>query len=90
MSVCIEDIKTDEILHRVKKVISNVLKISEDQINMESRLVEDFGADSLERVSLVVQFEFEFDREIPEEDAEKLRTVGDIVEYILNAIRQAN
>ena len=67
---------------RVKKIIVEQLGVNADEVNVESAFVEDLGADSLDTVELVMAFEEEFDLEIPDEDAEKIATVGDAVKYI--------
>lgn len=70
------------ILDRVKKVIADQLGLDVEEITMESSFVEDLGADSLDIVELIMALEEDFDIEIPDEDAEKIASVGDIVEYI--------
>ena len=67
---------------RVKKVVVKQLEVSEDQITETASFVDDLGADSLDVVELVMGLEEEFDIEIPDEDAEKIATVGNAVEYI--------
>ena len=67
---------------RVKKIIVEQLGVNADEVNLESAFVEDLGADSLDTVELVMAFEEEFDIEIPDEDAEKIATVGDAIRYI--------
>ncbi len=67
---------------RVKKIIVEQLGVNADEVATESAFVEDLGADSLDTVELVMAFEEEFDIEIPDEDAEKIATVGDAVKYI--------
>ena len=71
-----------EIAERVKKIISEQLNVKEDEITENSSFVDDLGADSLDTVELVMAFEEEFGIEIPDEDAEKIRTVGDAIKYI--------
>ena len=66
----------------VKSVIAEELEVEEDQITMESMIVEDLGADSLDVVELIMRLEEKFDVEIPDEDAEKIQTVGDAVKFI--------
>jgi len=66
----------------VKAVIGAELEVEEDQITMESVIVEDLGADSLDVVELIMRLEEKFDVEIPDEDAEKIQTVGDAVRFI--------
>ena len=67
---------------RVKKIIVEQLGVKEEDVKPEASFVEDLGADSLDTVELVMALEEEFDIEIPDEDAEKISTVGDAVEYI--------
>lgn len=67
---------------KVKKIIVEQLGVEEDEITMESSFIDDLGADSLDIVELVMALEEEFDLEIPDSEAEKIATVGDIVEYI--------
>ena len=67
---------------RVKEIIVEQLGVDPDQVTPEAKFIEDLGADSLDTVELVMAFEEEFGAEIPDEDAEKLQTVGDVVKYI--------
>ena len=67
---------------RVKKIIVEQLGVEEDDVTPEASFVEDLGADSLDTVELVMAFEEEFDIEIPDEEAEKILTVGRAIEYI--------
>ena len=67
---------------KVKKIVVENLSVSEDQVTPEARFIEDLGADSLDLVELVMAFEEEFGSDIPDEDAEKLTTVGDAIKYI--------
>ena len=67
---------------KVKEVIVNNLGVSEDQITEDASFIEDLGADSLDIVELVMAFEDEFGLEIPDEDAEKIITVKDAIDYI--------
>lgn len=86
MNIYIDNPQALEIYSRLKKVITEVLKVSEEKIQPESSYIEDFGADSLDRVTLVMELEDEFGKEIPEKDAAELKTVGATMEYILNRI----
>lgn len=70
------------VFEKVRDTIAEQLSIDLDNITMESSFVDDFGADSLDIVELIMALETEFDMEIPDEDAEKIKTVGSIVEYI--------
>ena len=67
---------------RVKEIIFEQLGDEEDDVNPNAKFIEDLGADSLDTVELVMAFEEEFDLEIPDEDAEKITTVGDAIQYI--------
>jgi len=67
---------------KVKDIIVEQLGVSADQVKFESSFIEDLGADSLDTVELVMAFEEEFGAEIPDEDAEKLNTVGGVVDYL--------
>ncbi len=66
----------------VKKIILEQFDVDEDDITYETSLADDLDADSLELVELLLAFEDEFDVKIPDEEAESLKTVGDIVKYI--------
>ena len=67
---------------RVKKIVVEQLGVSADQIKPEAKFIEDLGADSLDTVELVMALEEEFGREIPDEEAEKLQSVNDVIKYI--------
>ena len=67
---------------RVKDIIINELGVEAEKVTPDASFVEDLGADSLDTVELVMAFEEEFGIEIPDEDAEKLQTVGDAISYI--------
>jgi acyl carrier protein len=67
---------------KVKDIIINELGVEAEKVTASASFVEDLGADSLDTVELVMAFEEEFGIEIPDEDAEKLQTVGDAVNYI--------
>ena len=73
---------TEEVFERVKKIIMGQLGTVESSVTMEASFLDDLGADSLDIVELVMALEEEFDIEIPDADAEKVVTVGDVVEYI--------
>ncbi len=67
---------------KVKEIIVEQLGVNADQVNAEASFIDDLGADSLDTVELVMAFEEEFGAEIPDEDAEKLSTVGSVVQYL--------
>ena len=71
-----------ELEERVKKIIVEQLGVNTDQVAPEASFIDDLGADSLDTVELVMALEEEFDLEIPDEDAEKITTVGQAIEYI--------
>jgi acyl carrier protein len=75
--------KKEEILGKVKTVVAEKLNVGEDQVTEDAKFVEDLGADSLDQVELIMALEDEFSLKIPEEDAEKLMTVGSAVDYVL-------
>jgi len=66
----------------VKEIIIDQLGVDEGQVKPEASFIDDLGADSLDTVELVMAFEEKFDIEIPDEDAEKMRTVGDAISYL--------
>ena len=72
------------IFEKVKIIVSEQLGVDEDAISLESNFLEDFGADSLELIDLIMALESEFDIEVPEEDIEDMETVSDVVSYIKN------
>ena len=74
---------------RVKDIIVDQLGVNADQVTTEAKFVEDLGADSLDTVEILMAFEEEFDIEVNDEDAEKCRTVGDIL-ALLEKIRPSN
>ena len=67
---------------KVKDIIVEQLGVNPEQVTPQASFIEDLGADSLDTVELVMAFEEEFNVEVPDEDAEKLQTVGDVVTYI--------
>ena len=67
---------------RVRSIIADQLGVSEDEIRPDSNFIEDLGADSLDIVELIMAMEEEFETEIPDEEAENIRTVGDAVGYV--------
>ena len=71
-----------DIIERVRKIVVEQLGVKEDEVSAESSFVDDLGADSLDTVELVMALEEEFETEIPDEDAEKITTVKQAVDYI--------
>lgn len=71
-----------DVENRVKKIIIEQLGVDEEAVEPNAAIVDDLGADSLDTVELIMAFEEEFGSEIPDEDAEKLITVGDAITYI--------
>ena len=76
----------EEVLTKVKAVVAEKLNVGEDQVTAEAKFVEDLGADSLDQVELIMALEDEFKLKIPEEEAEKLVTVGSAVDYVMKKI----
>jgi acyl carrier protein len=70
------------ILDKLKKILVDQLDVDEDKITMESSIIDDLGADSLDLVDLIMTIEEEFEQEIPDDKVETIKTVGDIVKYI--------
>ncbi|HEX7063625.1 MAG TPA: acyl carrier protein [Bacillales bacterium] len=75
---------SEDILKRVQQIVAERLDVDEDKIKPESSFKDDLEADSLDVVELVMELEDEFDMEISDEDAEKIATVGDVIDYINN------
>ena len=73
---------TDEIFDKVKEIIVEQLNVADNTVTLEASFIDDLGADSLDIVELIMALEEEFDMEIPDSDAEKVVTVGDVVDYI--------
>ena len=78
---------SEEVLEKVKGIIVEQLGVSENTVTMEASFIDDLGADSLDIVELVMALEEEFDIEIPDADAEKVVTVGDVVYYIKENVK---
>lgn len=74
---------------RVKKIVVEQLGVKEDEVSNESSFVDDLGADSLDTVELVMALEEEFETEIEDEEAEKITTVQQAIDYINNRIKEA-
>ena len=78
---------SEEVLEKVKGIIVEQLGVAENAVTMEASFIDDLGADSLDIVEWVMALEEEFDIEIPDADAEKVVTVGDVVEYIKENVK---
>ncbi|CUB07915.1 MAG: acyl carrier protein [Tepidiphilus sp.] len=78
----------ENIEQRVKKIVAEQLGVNESEIKNESSFVDDLGADSLDTVELVMALEEEFECEIPDEDAEKITTVQQAIDYITNHVKK--
>lgn len=70
------------IFDKVKEILVDQLDVDEDKVTMDASIVDDLGADSLDLVDMVMSLEEEFDVEIPDDQVENIKTVGDIVKYI--------
>jgi acyl carrier protein len=73
---------------RVKEIIAKELEVSVDQLTPDAKFIEDLGADSLDTVELVMALEEEFSLDIPDEDADKMKTVGDALSYLKQHAQQ--
>ncbi len=76
-----------ETKEKVKEIIINQLGVNADEVVEDASFIDDLGADSLDTVELVMAFEEEFNQEIPDEEAEKLKTVGDAIKYIEEKVK---
>ena len=70
------------VFEKVREIICDQLDVAEDDVTMESNIADDLGADSLDVVDMLMSLEDEFDVEIPDEEIERIRTVGELVTYI--------
>ena len=70
------------VFEKLKKIICEQLEVEEDQVTMESNIMDDVDADSLDLVDIVMSVEDEFEVEVPEDAVEKMKTVGDVVKFI--------
>ena len=80
----IEDVDVQQIENKVIEIISEQMGVDKSKITRETSFINDLNADSLDTVELVMEFEDEFDMSIPDEEAEKIQTVGAAVDYIIN------
>ena len=77
---------SEEVFDKVKEIIVEQLGVASDSVTLEASFIDDLGADSLDIVELIMALEEECDMEIPDSDAEKVVTVGDVVDYIKDNI----
>ncbi len=74
-----------DIAEKIKKIIVDKLGVDESEVTSEASFTNDLGADSLDTVELIMEFEKEFDISIPDEEAEKIQTVGEVIDYLAGA-----
>ena len=86
----IDEVDVKAIENKVIDIISEQMGTDKSEITRETSFINDLNADSLDTVELVMEFEDEFDMSIPDEEAEKIQTVGAAIEYISNAARSRN
>lgn len=79
---------TASVEERVRKIIADQLAVESEKVTLTASFIDDLGADSLDIVELVMTMEEEFDLDIPDEDAEKIRNVGDAVKYVSSRMTQ--
>jgi acyl carrier protein len=82
--VSIDEVDAQAIEQKVIEIISEQMGVDKSEITRETSFINDLNADSLDTVELVMEFEDEFDMSIPDEEAEKIQTVGAAIEYIIN------
>lgn len=80
----VDDINVQAIENKIIEIISEQVGVDKSEIKRETSFINDLNADSLDTVELVMEFEDEFDMSIPDEDAEKIQTVGAAIDYIIN------
>lgn len=81
---------TEDIAAKTKAIIAESLGVSIEEVTENASFITDLGADSLDTVELIMALEEQFGIEIPDEDAEKIQTVGQVIEYIKNKVEQKN
>jgi len=74
------------VFEKVREILCDQLELDPEDITLDTNIVDDLGADSLDLVHFVMSLEDEFDKEIPDEDLEKIKTIGDVVSYIENSL----
>ncbi len=79
----------DEVFAKVRKVVAEVFKVEESRISLETKFMDDLKAESLDIITLLMEFEEAFDKTIPDEDAEKLVSVQDAVNYVMSLQERA-
>lgn len=79
-----EEMTFDTVYGKVKEVVAEVFSVDEDKLSLETNFETDLGAESLDLVTMLMEFEVAFGRKIPDEDAEKIATIGDAVDYIMS------
>jgi len=84
------DIDVGAIESKVIEIVSEQMGVDKSEITRETSFINDLNADSLDTVELVMEFEDEFDMSIPDEEAEKIQTVGAAIDYILNIVKNKN
>jgi acyl carrier protein len=84
------NLQFDDVYQKVKEVIAEVFVVDQGELSLETKFVDDLGAESLDIVTLLMEFEDAFDRRIPDEDAEKLVTIGNAVDYIMGLGEEAS
>jgi acyl carrier protein len=88
--VSVDEVDVQAIENKVFEIISEQMGVDKSEITRETSFINDLNADSLDTVELVMEFEDEFDMSIPDEEAEKIQTVGAAIDYIVNAIQSKN
>jgi acyl carrier protein len=86
LQVSADDVDVQEVENKVIEIISEQMGVDKSEITRETSFINDLNADSLDTVELVMEFEDEFDMSIPDEEAEKIQTVGAAIDYIVNAM----
>jgi acyl carrier protein len=84
------DVDVQAIENKVIEIISEQMGVDKSEVKRETSFINDLNADSLDTVELVMEFEDEFDMSIPDEEAEKIQTVGAAIDYIVNIARSKN
>lgn len=74
------------VFEKVREILCEQLDISENEVTTDTNIVSDLGLDSIDVVDFIMSLEEEFDKEIPDEDIEKIKTIGDVVSYIENSL----